>query len=314
MTDYFVVGPAVTLQGHVLSGEMPRLAVHTSGDVGGSDVCAFCQAGRIRIDCSGVPLPPVARIEALRLLARVADRLGPTGLPLFVAAQSAAEGFAALAEDGFAPCPDGWIRPRGPFLRRCRTRSLEEVYRDPFTIPWNFVPRELECVQPILDRAALSPAPLAVLDLGFGFGKNATFLESRGFEVFGVETSRTATNRTRELVQHPERFHTASATAIPFPDGRFDAVLDVGCLHCIAAEERPAAIREIHRVLRSGGLVSSRVFRPRDPEWVARQPFQADSFGVSEAAAVGMFLPLLDVQIWRDDPDMIYLRGIRDPA
>lgn len=311
MADYFVVGPTLTLEGEIPLGSLPRLPVCFARTRSRSEVFADIEGARVEIACAGSPLPSLSRIEAVRLLARLAERLSPPEFPLFVARPTASKGDEALLVDGFQRVADGWIRPRGRFLRQCRTASLEEVYRDPFTVPWNFVPREVECTEPILGMARNRRTPLTVLDVGFGFGKNATFLENRGCDVFGVEISATATKRTRELVCHPERFQNASAAAIPFRDGAFDAVLDVGCLHCTPTAERPAVVREIHRVLRPGGVISSRVFRPRDRAWVERQPFEARSFGLSEAAARAMFQPLFDVEFWRDDPDMIYLRGVR---
>lgn len=313
MADYFVVGPTLTLEGEIPLGSPPRLAVCFARKQSGSEVFANAAGARVEIACTGKALPSRSRIEAVRLLARLAERLSAPELPLSMAEATARGGEEALLVDGFQRAAEGWTRPRGRFLRQRRTASLEEVYRDPFTVPWNFVPREVECTEPILAMRK-GRAPLAVLDIGFGFGKNATFLESRGCEVFGVEISATATRRTRELVLHPERFHNASAAAMPFPDGAFDAVLDVGCLHCTPAAERPAVVREIHRVLRPGGVLSSRVFRPRERAWVERQPFEATSFGLTEAAARAMFQPLFDVALWRDDPDMIYLRGTRGPG
>lgn len=311
MADYFVVGPTLTLEGEIPLGSPPRLPVYFARKKSGSEVFVEKQGGRIEIACAGASLPPAPRSEAVRLLARLAERLSPPEFPLFIAETTASGGDEALLVDGFQCVDGGWLRPRGRFLRQHRTASLEEVYRDPFTVPWNFVPREVECTEPILAVARDKRAPLAVLDIGFGFGKNATFLEARGCNVFGVEISATATKRARELVCHPERFQNASAAAMPFRDGAFDAVLDVGCLHCTPATERPAVVREIHRVLRPGGVISSRVFRPRDRAWVKRQPFEAHSFGLSEATARAMFQPLFDVEFWRNDPEMIYLRGIR---
>lgn len=314
MADYYIVGPTITLQGEVESGGLPALRVLMPGNRDGPRISAVPESGRIRLDGATKGVPATQRLEALRLLARVAERLAPPGLPLFIGTQPPIGNAATLLADGFSAVPDGWLRLRGPFLRQSRTPSLDEVYRDPFTVPWNFVPRELECMEPIVGLASPSPAAWSVLDLGFGLAKNATFLESLGFAVFGLELSRTATDRARELVQHPERFFNAAATAMPFADGSFDAVLDVGCLHCMPQEQRPQAVSEIYRVLRPGGLISSRIFRPCDRAWLEKQPFLAEQFGLSDAAAAALFRPHFNVDFWRDDPDMIYLCGRRRAA
>ena len=310
--DYFVVGPTIALSGCIAPGSELALRVSTGRPKLSAWISTVVEASRIKLQLSGDELPPAMQVEALRLFARLADRLSPGNLPVFVGADSFAERAEDLLHDGFVPSNRGWLRGRGPFLRKQRTDSFEGVYLDAFTVPWNFVPREVECLQPIVDFASTAKRTQSVLDLGFGFGKNATWLEDQALDVHGVEISSTATDRARQLVRHPRRFHNASATNLPFADCSFDAVLDVGCLHCIPARERPAAAKEICRVLRPGGFVSSRVFRPRDRAWVQRQPFEVDSFGLSDADIIKIFDPLLNMRIWRDHPDMIYLCGTRN--
>ena len=88
---------------------------------------------------------------------------------------------------------------------------------------------------------------MRVLEVGSGSGGAAEWLRH---EVIGVDTSfeRTAERGRRNLVETP-----GSVTAIPLPDGSFDAVLCVEMLEHIPAEERPRAIEELVRVLAPGG-------------------------------------------------------------
>ena len=46
----------------------------------------------------------------------------------------------------------------------------------------------------------------------------------------------------------------SSSSVLPWPDVCFDAVLDVGCLTCNSEAESAVIVREIHRVLKIGGL------------------------------------------------------------
>ena len=88
---------------------------------------------------------------------------------------------------------------------------------------------------------------LRVLEVGSGSGGAAEWLDH---EIIGVDTSfeRTAERGRRNLVETP-----GSVTAIPLPDGSFDAVLCVEMLEHIPAEDRPRAIEELVRVLAPGG-------------------------------------------------------------
>ncbi|QDV09484.1 putative S-adenosylmethionine-dependent methyltransferase/MSMEI_2290 [Planctomycetes bacterium Poly30] len=59
------------------------------------------------------------------------------------------------------------------------------------------------------------------------------------------------------------RFELGGAEAIPAPDGSFDAVLMFKSLHHVPVEQMDAALQEIARVLRPGGLayLSEPIFR-----------------------------------------------------
>jgi SAM-dependent methyltransferase len=57
----------------------------------------------------------------------------------------------------------------------------------------------------------------------------------------------------RDLASGPARLLRADATALPFPDGSFDAVFSVATFEHIL--DLPAALLELHRVLVPGGVV-----------------------------------------------------------
>jgi len=97
--------------------------------------------------------------------------------------------------------------------------------------------------------------PADIVDVGGGPGEHATWLQSQGYTV--------------ELLD-PVQIHVDQATAagitsvvgdarrLPWPDGRFDAALLAGPLyHLIDAADRRAALQEVGRVLRPGGLVAT---------------------------------------------------------
>lgn len=107
----------------------------------------------------------------------------------------------------------------------------------------------------------LLPAPATVIDAGGGAGTHACWLASRGYHVHlidpvpkHVEQARAAS--TLQL-EHPlSSAEIGDARRLPHADSTADAVLLLGPLyHLTSRDDRLAALREAHRVLRPGGLV-----------------------------------------------------------
>src|SRR6266496_162516 len=83
----------------------------------------------------------------------------------------------------------------------------------------------------------------AVLDAGCGLGENAIFLAGRGYQVTGVDGSRTALRRARERAEArgvEVEFVHADVTTFDGIEPRFDAVLDSALYHCLTDEQRTA--------------------------------------------------------------------------
>ncbi|MEV6823579.1 class I SAM-dependent methyltransferase [Amycolatopsis sp. NPDC051102] len=228
--------------------------------------------------------------EAVRLAVRTAAKAFRDGLGewrLNVPEPLGAALLPLLSEEGFEPAASGGLRStRRDFTRGAeRADSMEGVYEDPYTVPWNFVPLEAD----VLDRlTAVAPPGARVLDLGCGYGKNARRLTGAGYRVAGADISASAVARARRLVGPEVPLVAADATELPWPDASFDVALDIGCLHCMPAGDRPAAARELARVLTGEGVLCSRMFLPRPAGWVAAQPFRTTEFGLTaeEAAAL----------------------------
>ncbi|MEX1997741.1 MAG: class I SAM-dependent methyltransferase [Candidatus Andersenbacteria bacterium] len=90
------------------------------------------------------------------------------------------------------------------------------------------------------------------LDAGCGIGGWILFLRDEGYNVEGIDT---AARTVRALTEYdPDiRVKVASITQIPYPDQYFDGVLAIGTLEYVE-DEMPQALREVHRVLKPGGI------------------------------------------------------------
>ncbi len=97
-----------------------------------------------------------------------------------------------------------------------------------------------------LDSASL------VLDLGSGKGAFCGALSRAGHEVVGLEPSAAAIGIARSYVDSRGRFVVGTGEALPFSSGAFDRAVSVCVLEHTSDDSR--VLREVHRVLKSGGV------------------------------------------------------------
>ena len=102
-----------------------------------------------------------------------------------------------------------------------------------------------------------------VLDAGCGEGYNTRLSARQGAKMTGVDVSERMIALAREEEQCEPlgiRYKVASASALPFPDESFDAVLSTMTLMDLPDYE--GAVRDFWRVLRSGGLLAFNICHP----------------------------------------------------
>jgi SAM-dependent methyltransferase len=108
-------------------------------------------------------------------------------------------------------------------------------------------------------RLADLPAGAAVLDMGCGRGTSVHLIlkmfRPARLVAFDIDAALIAQARRRlaPLLGEAIEVRVADATNIPFTDGEFDAVFELGMLHHIS--DWRAALREIARVLKPGGIL-----------------------------------------------------------
>mgnify|MGYP005851572721 CR=1 FL=1 len=102
---------------------------------------------------------------------------------------------------------------------------------------------------------------MKILDAGCGEGRNAIYFINQGYQIFGIDPNEVAVQYCRYLSKslNPEfdihRFQVGRLEEIPFHDEAFDAVICSAVLHFAESVENFwQMIREIHRVLKPGGI------------------------------------------------------------
>jgi len=136
------------------------------------------------------------------------------------------------------------------------TQRIESEFQPDFVGPRHRLRESL------LLRLLLSARPgRALLNAGAGQGTFSQLLEARGFEVTSVDPSPEAVVLLRARVRGPVL--AASAHELPFEDASFDGAVLGEVLEHI--EDDLAALREVARVVRPGGVIAASV--PANPAW-----------------------------------------------
>lgn len=94
-----------------------------------------------------------------------------------------------------------------------------------------------------------------VLEIGIGYGTVAHYLSVRCCSYLGLDI---AERPLQVLAARGLDGRQGNALDLPFPDGSFDSVVSIGCIHHTG--NMPRAVGEIRRVLRSGGCALVMVY------------------------------------------------------
>jgi SAM-dependent methyltransferase len=122
------------------------------------------------------------------------------------------------------------------------------------------------------------PARMRALDVGCGIGVMHRYLRGLG-ALRGSDVSPASVERARRDNPGVE-YAVGDAAALPYEDAAFDVSFASGLLHHLPPEKRDAALRELGRVVRPGGLVVPFEHNPLNPLTrlaVARCEFDEDA-------------------------------------
>jgi SAM-dependent methyltransferase len=132
-----------------------------------------------------------------------------------------------------------------------------------------------EAVAALVNRLRIVPGS-SVLDIGAGTGKLTGLLLPTGAAVYAAEP--VASMRSVMAGSMPAvRVVGATAEAVPFADGSFDAVVVAQAFHWF---DGPVALAEVHRIVRPGGGLGL-VWNVRDHStpWVGEMSRIVDEYG-----------------------------------
>ncbi len=138
-----------------------------------------------------------------------------------------------------------------PYYDEVDHRFLESVSH---YLPWERAPFESLIPYPQLPR-------FDVLEIGVGQGTHAQLIASHAKSFTGIDLTEAASAATRkrfELAGIDGRIVRMDAEGMSFPDCSFDFIWSWGVIHHSADTRK--VLREMHRVLRPGGLATVMVY------------------------------------------------------
>jgi len=93
-----------------------------------------------------------------------------------------------------------------------------------------------------------------ILIPGCGYGRNAKLFDDNGFDVTGIEISKSAIDIAKSNGMHC-KFHHGLVTSMPFDDERYDGIFCYSLLHLLNKLERKIFLKSCHNQLKGGGLM-----------------------------------------------------------
>ena len=121
------------------------------------------------------------------------------------------------------------------------------AYDLPFLQRWVYRPAQDEVIDVLRTHGARKVADVAC---GTGILADRIEKELKPKQIYGVDMSEGMLKEAKARSQAVQ-WLTAPAEQLPFDDGALDAVVTTSAFHFF---DQPAALRDFHRVLRSGGI------------------------------------------------------------
>jgi SAM-dependent methyltransferase len=108
-----------------------------------------------------------------------------------------------------------------------------------------------------------SPADASIIEIGCGTAPNLWFAAREGFRVAGIDASDAAIAIAKQRLAADGLkgdLRVGNFSELPFETESFDLAIDRAALTCVGDGVARAAIAEVHRVLRPGGVMFCNVY------------------------------------------------------
>ncbi|MEN7550008.1 class I SAM-dependent methyltransferase [Rapidithrix thailandica] len=95
----------------------------------------------------------------------------------------------------------------------------------------------------------------SILIPGFGYGRNAKVFYDKGFDVTGIEISKTAIKRARKHFGSEVIIHYGSVTEMPFDKNQYQSIYCYSLIHLLNKADRKKLIDDCYTQLKHTGIM-----------------------------------------------------------
>lgn len=121
-----------------------------------------------------------------------------------------------------------------------------------------------------------------ILDLGAGGGRHTLLMAKKGFQVVALDVSETALTaldrRMKEAMLQNVTLVNHDMSHLPFTDGYFDGVVATNVMHHGLERDVKGVVREVRRVMRSGGAGLFVVISDKDHRFRSGRKLEAKTY------------------------------------
>lgn len=122
-------------------------------------------------------------------------------------------------------------------------------------------------------QGAPDAKPLDVLDIGCGHGHIHPYLVQSAvrMNLSAIDVAATVIEEAR-LMNPAVNYRSYEGERLPYDDASFDAAYTIAVMHHVPPAQWPAFLKEMHRVVRPGGLIAIFEHNPINPltQWIVR--------------------------------------------
>ena len=117
-----------------------------------------------------------------------------------------------------------------------------------------------------------------ILIPGFGYGRNAQLFNDNGFDVTGIEISKTAIDLAKKHYGDHLKVYHGSVSAMPFDQEIYDGIFCYALIHLLNQRERIKLINDSFNQLRPNGYMVFVAISKRDSQYGEGNEISKDTF------------------------------------
>lgn len=152
-----------------------------------------------------------------------------------------------------------------------------------------------------------------ILIPGFGYGRNARIFTDNGFEVTGIEISKTAIDLAKKHYGEDLKVNHGSVSDMPFDQELYDGIFCYALIHLLGEKERKKLIRDCYNQLTPNGYMVFITISKMDTRYGQGKEISKDSFETKHGVTL-FFYDLDSVKKEFGNYGLIGAEEISEPA